>query len=390
MSEIATVTGDGGRRDRRPPVEVPAEVINKMRKAATKEEEDVLPPPPFTKSKIGGAKNFIGGRLDLNMSMAPDKEIDWRDVGGINVETAQVRSRSCSESAAIHPLAAPNGWRRFWGSAYWLYENDPDVYVGPFCKSCFTAGESSSCESKVQWENKDELHGRRICARTVADGKHREGTDLFVISYRAIPNEEISVDRIRFYKIRRMVLERIASVGTDNEIPTSTLDFSPRIRLSPPKISKTEASVPKKSSRLSTPPTAQPTYSQVRNAYHELKVATRRDPMKMPSIAHAGPAWVSDMRRHSGLPSSLYSRLPVGSFLPQPPPTLPKSEQAITPLCPPRTNGESMCHVNEQCASRTLTNITLPKLRPTCDEEAPVFGHLWLSEGVHRDDNAGV
>ena len=34
MSEIATVAGGGGRRDRGPLIEVPAEVINKKKKAA--------------------------------------------------------------------------------------------------------------------------------------------------------------------------------------------------------------------------------------------------------------------------------------------------------------------------------------------------------------------
>lgn len=185
-----------------------------------------------------------------------------------------------------------------------------------------------------------------------------------------------------------MILERIASVGTAIEIPTLALDFSPHIRLSLPNISKTEAPVSNTSSRLSTPSTAPPTYFQVRNAYHELKVPTRRDPLKMLSILHTGAAWLSDMHRHSGLPSSLHSRLPIRSFLPQPPPTLPESQQAIALSCPSRMNGEPLTHANAQCTLRALNNITTPKLDPTCDEEAPVFDQLWLSEGVPRNDNA--
>ncbi|KAI1743329.1 hypothetical protein F4680DRAFT_372763 [Xylaria scruposa] len=312
----------------------------------------MLPPPPFTRKKIGGVADFLEDGQDLGMGLVPDEETDWRDIGGIEIEIAQARLVTSSAGTAIHPLAAPNGWRRFWGPAYWVYENDPDVYVGPFCKACFAAGESSLCEPQVVWEKRDDFHGRRACARTAVNALYRKGIDLFVISYRAFPNED-SVDKIGFYKTRRMVSERIASVGTDNEIPTSALDFSPRIRISPPETSKKEAPDSKPNYGLPTPPMA---------------------PMTRVPLSK-GPIWVNDMHRHSPLPSALTSLRPHFRFLTrQSLPLLPKSRQVNTSPCLSRIYGQPVTNADGQTLWRASDNPHTAGVDSAYDEDAPVFG----------------
>ncbi|KAI0546443.1 hypothetical protein F4679DRAFT_557349 [Xylaria curta] len=299
------------------------------------------------------------------MSTVPDEETDWRDIEGIEIEIAQARLATSSAATAIHPLAAPNGWRRFWGPAYWVYENDPNVYVGPFCKACFAAGESSLCEPQVEWEKRDDFHGRRACARTAANALYRKGIDLSVISYRAFPNEEKFVDKIGFYKTRRMISERVASVGTDNEIPTLALNFSPCIRISPPQTSKKGAPVSNPNYGLPTPPTASIT----------------RVPLSK------GPVWVNDMHRHSPLPSALTSLRPHFQVLArQSLPLLPKSRQINTSPCLSRIYSQPVMDADGQSLWRASDNHAAG-VDSTYDEGAPVFGHLWLSERVPCDDS---
>jgi len=179
----------------------------------------------------------------------------------------------------------------------WENLNIPDVIISPFCKHCYDDGLASSCT--------------RIRHETSCQKDHIEPC-RYIISYKPHPAEDISILDIPEYSMRCIARDRLATIGTPWEIPTTDTERSIYIRR-PPKPARAGEATPRHKPKTSEP---RPTYSQVRSAYEDLSEGIHRDTM-MSHITveddrrQSAPTWVIDVNEHT--------RFPFGYRLPLPP-----------------------------------------------------------------------
>ncbi|KAH0556094.1 hypothetical protein GP486_005970 [Trichoglossum hirsutum] len=261
MPDVATGATGGGERNRRPPIQHAGEVT---RKKETKSEETAEAPPVFNRLKIGGVAGFLPPDLDVVQNGDVDQARDWRDIGGVRTEDLKLSRHAISEQE--HPLTAPPGWRRVWvslkESETYEWKGLDDIFISDFCKRCFD--DKTDClhsTPKGRFNFGNLLWKCRTCEIFNFNCLH-------LVSYKAHPVEDISVDQIPSYRMRSLARKRLNDVGTPFEIPTSEVDharYPPRWLLEPAGPSETEV---KKKDHSS--PRTRPTYSQVRATYERL------------------------------------------------------------------------------------------------------------------------
>lgn len=77
-----------------------------------------------------------------------ERDSDLSTLTGLRLETASSQASTLAGDDPDHrPLAAPAGWRRFWGIVEnaSVYVGDPDITLSPFCKPCYDRGEAYTC-----------------------------------------------------------------------------------------------------------------------------------------------------------------------------------------------------------------------------------------------------
>jgi hypothetical protein len=183
--------------------------------------------------------------------------------------------------------------------------------LSPFCKHCYDEGIARSCW-RVSWRTK--------CRIT------HDGPCLYVISYQPHPAEDISIDDIPEYRIKRLAMERLNTIGTPWEIPTAKTERSQFIRpLSPPKQVTVETAAARREPIVSEP---RPTYSQVRSAYEDTTQENHqcitpkpppeiRIPTVLPTVfpLQSIPVWVADENKFRLENGRFFtSSLPLSSY----------------------------------------------------------------------------
>ncbi|ERF68125.1 hypothetical protein EPUS_06936 [Endocarpon pusillum Z07020] len=290
MSELLTGSADRRRPTRQPTREVAGEVTKKIIGL----NNQALPPPAFSSPKIGGAARFLP-QEELDMEPVKDHgegEGDFREGCGISATdfTSSASSKpSLPESEPEHPLAAPPGWRRYWGLLDWEDRNRPDIISSPFCKHCYDDGVAWACKL-------DRWSGCKVS---------HPGRCLYVISYQQHPKEDVSINDLPEYRMRRHAREWRASVGTPLEIPTAKTERSLFIRA--PSIPEQGTVKAEATGHEPIVPESRPTYSQVRSAYEDI---TRENKQNKALRAHFNmprpalfpdkpsmPTWVEDVER---------------------------------------------------------------------------------------------
>ena len=243
----------------RPTIEVAAEVTKKIISV----NEQAMPPPAFSLPKIGGATNFLP-QEEINgdlLNDGPSTERDLRDCGGVTAASFTSSISSALDSIEEeHPLAAPPGWRRFWGVLTWENAHHPEVVTSSFCKYCYDEGLASSCS---------------LDTREMRCQMNHAGECLFVISYHPHPKEDISIDIIPEYRMRKLARDRHDTIGSSLEIPTAvtsrTLAVLPRV------LSKPETMATPRARPTAIPPERRPTYSRIRDTYEDIAWARSHD-----------------------------------------------------------------------------------------------------------------
>jgi hypothetical protein len=220
MPDVASTVEDPGRRNRRPPTEVAAEVKRKVIKGKDKAGE----PPAFAGPKIGGATNFLEFEVDVQEQKREEQDQgDIRDVGGVSAQSFTTASTSSDVGAAqlsTHPLAAPRGWRRYWGVVRAIDMSEPETVIfSNFCKYCYDNGTLYRC-----------IRPEELSPLRLNEGDLRrcpvmhEGHCYYVISYREHPAERISPNELPTYKLRLYARGWRNALATPLDIPTSTTD----------------------------------------------------------------------------------------------------------------------------------------------------------------------
>ncbi|KAI9709502.1 MAG: hypothetical protein M1820_003262 [Bogoriella megaspora] len=287
-------------RGRRPPKLVAGEVTRKIGNwDNTHGEESLDPPPTFDSRNICGAKNFLDQDPIVTNSIrgGSDSDTELKNLGGVTFETYSSQADPAkNDDASEHLLTAPAGWQRFWGSVREEYFDDPDVILSPFCKPCYDADEAECCRIPryERYTSQFQPRSRNLNCCKACRRESQSELCLNLITYR-------SPTALSTYKMRLLDRSRADAESRGLALPTGAIEFSPIVRL-PPKIAKPP--LPRRPSitaRSALPTTSQgPTYSRVRDSYHELKHWAMGNSEALPLSKGSGsgpgpkPIWIYD------------------------------------------------------------------------------------------------
>jgi len=229
-------------RGRRQPKSVAGEIRKRKGGKAPEKPEDndtAAPPPGFIGRKIGGARDFLRHEDPDLLQRQPDEDglFGLEDIASIDARLSQrLQTEGDTDNArAANPLAAPRGWRRYWGRVRPEFSYMPSIWVGEFCKHCYEAGLAAK-KCRVKYESLltgavPTCSGRNsesaIASIPPAREDERMNRTLFLITFQA----RLLEDPIDSEAVRLLLYEWRAVQGTPREIPTSNARFSaiPRV-----------------------------------------------------------------------------------------------------------------------------------------------------------------
>ncbi|KAF1958523.1 hypothetical protein CC80DRAFT_503267 [Byssothecium circinans] len=338
MSNYATSTGDPGRREKRPPTLITAEVTRKKTRADADDSIDA--PPAFNGKKLRGAKQFLDHDPLVGNRTQEDDTTHVDGIGnlpGVRLEASSSQASTSEATAQTrHPLAAPAGWHRYWGKVDEDTFNDADIILSVFCKSCYD--ENCACVPSVT-----SLHhkrsGKYLYPCTNCQQPWQEC--LYLVTYKAPTS-------LGAYKMRKLEREWAHAATIGLAVPTCDENFSPVVPK--PKLPQRTPAEPEQPRKRTKSPvsTVKPTYSIVRDSYHNLKSWAMRESARNRK-EDEGVTWVNDQQVHSSIrsPRSV-SRASIGTFTlppPSPPPSLPLADEAESPQS---SSSETLTHSSDR------------------------------------------
>ena len=332
MPDYATTGGNPGNRGRGPPKQFTGEVTKKSNNQSdSKESYD--PPPQFSGGKMFGAKNFLtqDPLVANNIQGEADQDTSLENLTGTGFYTPSSRSTSATKSEEQrHPLAAPIGWRRFWGKVNKDYYDDPDIQISSFCKRCYDADLVDVCNlGKQLFSTKFERYPRG-CEDCEMESLRDEC--LTLITYKHPEN-------ISTFKTRHLERDRAHAESIGLAIPTCSTVFSPIVRLP-----RKPANVTPTPQGISPAMSQGPTYSRVRDSYHTLKswATTPDEPIERDD---PGIAWIQDQSEISLYDLELIERRRVREMQIS---LAPATKRSISPSPSQRCTAEAVAEAVEE------------------------------------------